>query len=414
MGKIAGIIQFTGKLGETVGYGGMRGRRYIRVRRTEIKNPKSNGQNIQRMILSTVATSIGHLSNILNNSVEGRTFGGDTLAYLRGQWMRMLRTSDIAAGNDYNYNRKGDSGFAVNPYLLSKGTLPNVPVELNMVDYEILTSTNATDLSTATASQLFPNVALGNQITIIAVSDAQQQSVGYCRFAFKTDEVPALIASEGTFNINSDAIDLSKAEGAWNKLEFGLYTETSKLSITPTFIIPEAQDNLVGAAILNSNLVNNKRSTTYLTVAPEWQGQHYSSAVAYPTYGDQGTPVDVPSDVYLNNSAVVESAGGSDELRVVRVYDADGTIQPIGGVYELDGFMQGSEVTVALNRGITSGEAQAGFRNTGYSVLLDDGTVDEGDTTIVFEVDQNGLTLFKNEDAPNFALTFNVTNIQES
>lgn len=409
MGKIAGIIQFTGKLGETVGYGGMRGRRYIRVRRTEIKNPKSNGQNIQRMILSTVATSIGHLSNILNNSVEGRTFGGDTLAYLRGQWMRMLRTSDIAAGNDYNYNRKGDSGFAVNPYLLSKGTLPNVPVELDMVDYEILTSTNATDLSTATASQLFPNVALGNQITIIAVSDALQQSVGYCRFAFKTDEVPALLNDSGVFYINPEAIDLAKAEGAWNKLEFGLYTETSKLSITPTFIIPEAQDNLVGAAILNSNLVNNKRSTTYLTVAPEWHGQHYSSAVAYPTYGDQGTPVDVPSDVYLNNSAVVEGSGASDELRVVRVYDADGTIQPIGGVYTLDGFTEGSAVTVQFNRELTVEESSRGIRMSGQGLQVDNFT----SNACIVSVQSNGVSLLTDTTLGVNLAAFEVSNIQE-
>lgn len=410
MGKIAGIIQFTGKLGETVGYGGMRGRRYIRVRRTEIKNPKSNGQNIQRMILSTVATSIGHLSNILNNSVEGRTFGGDTLAYLRGQWMRMLRTSDIAAGNDYNYNRKGDSGFAVNPYLLSKGTLPNVPVELIMEDYEILTPTNATDIATATASQLFPTVALGNQITIIAVSDAQQQSVGYCRFAFKTDAVPALSqGADGFYYINPNAIDLNKAEGAWDKLLFGFDADTSKVSIAPNFIIPEAQDNLVGAAILNSNLVNNKRSTTYLTVAPEWQGQHYSSAVAYPTYGDQGTPVDVPSDVYLNNSAVVEGSGASVELRVVRVYDADGTIQPIGGVYTLDGFTEGSTITVQFNRDLTIEESSGGIRMTGQGLQVDNFT----SNACVVSVQANGVSLLTDTTLGVNLAAFEVSNVQE-
>lgn len=295
MGKLAGVIQFSGKLANAVGMRGQNGRNYIRIRRTEIKNPKSNAQCIQRMILATVAKSIAFLSVVLASAVEGKANGGQTLAYLRGQWMRMLRTSDmLTANSQYEYLIKNADTFAANPYLLSKGSIvaPKYSIEGSDVNIE-----GMDELSDGcTASEVFRTIAVGNQITIIAVyvlNGDNARRVKYCRFAFKDDTTPALVNLE----LNPEAIDLVKAEGDWQMLSF-----------TPDYLKLEdfiEGGNLVAFGLIVSNIENKQRSTSYLTVADGIEKQ-WSGAEAYVTYGDLGVQIDTVNSEYLNNSAVLQ------------------------------------------------------------------------------------------------------------
>lgn len=305
MAKIDGVIQFTGKLGEVVGQKGQSGRNYLRVRRREIKNPRSDKQSIQRMILATVGASIAYLAEVLRTSVEGKQAGAQTLAYLRSLWMRQLRTDDILEGNGFNYLSKGENRFAANPYVLSKGQLGSYSVT------EI--ATNASTFKIAgmpanfngamTASQLFPNVALGDQITIIAVGDVTDGSsdIAYCRFAFKNDNVPALVDSsdDGRYILNPAAIDLTKVAGAYDQLVF--LGADGVIATTDDDRVFLAAD-LCAAGIIVSNLENNRRSNSSLYVLPSYRGTWNAATVAYPTYGEEGVGIDMASDVYLNNS----------------------------------------------------------------------------------------------------------------
>lgn len=312
MGKLTGIIQYSGKLSNSVGMRGQDGRNYIRLRRTDIKNPKSDAQCIQRMILATVAKSIAFLSVVLSSAVEGKANGAETLAYLRGQWMRMLRTNDIlSADSQYEYLKKNADTFSLNPYLLSKGSIVAPAFTVDGPNNRIESSAlNDIAPGTSTASEVFLGVAVGNQITIVAVYNddaaatdgATSRRVKYCRFAFKDDETTAITAQG---YLNSAALDTVKAEGDWSKLTF----EAGKLHLNE-FI---GEDNqLVGASILISNIEGKQRSTSYLVLADNVAKQ-WSGAEAYQTYGDQAVPIDMVSSEYLNNSAVV----GGDVAGVV-------------------------------------------------------------------------------------------------
>lgn len=307
MGKLTGIIQYSGKLSNSVGMRGQDGRNYIRIRRTEIKNPKSDAQCIQRMILATVAKSIAFLSVVLSSSVEGKANGAETLAYLRGQWMRMLRISEILYGdNRYEYLKKGADTFSLNPYLLSKGSIvaPVINVNSSYIGVDGMPTPDAT----LTASQLLSDIAVGNQITLIAVyNDAgasiegvNPRRVKYCRFAFKDDTIPALVDLDD-FYLNPSAIDLVKAEGDWELLKFSSGNPYGQFDVTD-FI--GSHNTLVGAALLVSNIENKQRSTSYLVLSSSVTKQ-WSAAEAYQTYGDQATPIDMVNNEYLNNSAVV-------------------------------------------------------------------------------------------------------------
>jgi hypothetical protein len=300
MGKLTGIIQYSGKLSNSVGMRGQNGRNFLRIRRTEIKNPKSDAQCIQRMILATVAKSIAFLSVVLSSAVEGKANGAETLAYLRGQWMRMLRTSDIiSADSQYEYLKKNADTFSLNPYLLSKGSIVAPAFTVNSANKAIDSSAIGVTVGESTASGVFLGVAVGNQITIVAVYNdvtsatdgVTPRRVKYCRFAFKDDKTIA-VNSDG--NLNSAALDLVKAEGDWSSLIF----DFGQLRLSE--FIGEG-NQLVGASILISNIEGKQRSTSYLVLADNVVKQ-WSGAEAYQTYGDQAVSIDMVSSEYLNNS----------------------------------------------------------------------------------------------------------------
>lgn len=331
MGKITSIITFSGKLGNTVGSKGLRGRHLIRARQYDVKNPRSSAQNVQRMIFSTAATSLAYLTEILNNSFEGKAFGQESLSYARKVNLDLLRnmnpTSAISGGH---FLKKGEKFFAPNEYILSQGTLVSPAFTIvDGADFSIKFDNSPIPTAALTASQLFPTVAVGDQITIISVAASNRNyrtedevgytEVRYCRFAFKDDTTPALVSDgKGGFAINPAAIDLVKAKGDWKKLTFAV--EKSGLVYTQGMHSAEPA-GLMAAAVLVSNLENNRRSNSRMAVLKPasvlydwlWHGGD-----AYPTYGNVAAEqYDFASDVYLNNSARRVAVGGDSESQSI-------------------------------------------------------------------------------------------------
>lgn len=333
MGTIAGVIQYRGKLGNTVGMKGQNGKHFLRLQSDNIKNPRSEAQNIQRMILSTVAAGISPLTNVLRTSVEGKQAGAQTLAYLRGQWMRMLRTSDILQGNGYSYLKKGEQHMAPNPYMISKGRLVAPRVEVLSADDMSAVIYNGVDLDEGieglSFSEIFPNIRLGDQLTFIAVADRGTGNVAYCRVAFKTNDVPAF----DNGRINPAAIDETKAEGDWENLIFStaFVGGQTRVGVTiPAELFPGYEfDYLAAFGLIVSNLESNQRSTSYLAVAQDVAQFPWSAAEAAPTYGNLSTSIDTASDVYLNNSTTPVPARYAN-VTITGVENDDATISENG------------------------------------------------------------------------------------
>lgn len=303
MAKQIGAVQFTGKFGDVVGARGI-GKKILRAKADSIKNPRTDAQCIQRMICATAGVAVGFLKEILDNSVEGKPSGAKTMNFLRGQWMRQLRSSNMLdATNKLQYIPKGVKSFTCNPYLLSVGTLQAPKFTFKQSIFAMVIESMGTPSDVITASQLFPTVALGNQFTIIGVfynDDSVFNGVNYCRFAFKTDSVPALVTTSGGFALNPAAIDLNKAEGEWDKLVFN----ADKHILLTDFCDPY---DVLAAGLIISNIENKKRSTSYLVTDTEFDPGEWAASLVYSTYAQEATPIDMASPIYLNNSARVTS-----------------------------------------------------------------------------------------------------------
>lgn len=321
MATIEGVIQYTGKLGQTVGYKGRNGKNYMRVRKTSIKNPKTALQAIQRMITSTVAVAISYLTEILDNSVEGKSNGAATLDYIRGRWMNMLRAADVTQSpSTYLYLPKGRKIFVPNRYLLSQGRLAAPGFS---VDGEAMIIMNADTVvsspAQATASQLFPEVRVGDQITIIIISspgNLEFTDAQYCRFALKDDTTPALIASGTSFVLNPEAVDVAKASGKWRELTFNVLDEHLHIYADALSLNSVSETGqCLAAGLIVSNIENKQRSTSYLELADvEALYDYLSGGDVYPTYQDSSTDIDMASDVYLNNSARRNAAASQENV----------------------------------------------------------------------------------------------------
>ena len=340
-----GVIRYNGKLGATVGYKGKRGRRFIRERVTDISNPRSEAQNIQRMILATTAVSMAHFAEVGRSSIEGKEFGSPSLAYLRSEWMRMLRTSPTLVGNGYSYAFKGDTQFVPNPYLLSKGTLSPVGVHVAPLTQDGDVSIDVPagfDPETAVFSDLFPNVQLGHQLTfffvVLGVRPLRAET-SYLRFAaldnvnrlfIKTDDI-----EEGTseYRLNPAVLDLVKCAGEYDKLRFVYTTGDSTILVNPAFTgIP--YDVQLGAAVIVSDKVSGKRSTAYLTLAPDIHNvMPENAAEAAESYGNATAPVNAVADEYCQNSSDVAPAIAPSSLNLVSITDSEtGNVVPFNAL----------------------------------------------------------------------------------
>lgn len=310
MAKLMGVIQYSGKLGTTVGYKGSGGRQNVRAHVDTIKNPKTNGQLVQRMICATVGVGVSFLTEILNNAFEGKSFGAESLAYARKLWMNMLRTSDAASlTSTYCYLHKGLKKLVANPYQISEGRLPAPALSLpNVADAEFYCEGLETPTLLATASQVFPAVEVGHQITFVMTGFFEDSNiVKYCRFAFKNDTTPVFIAGDDAYQLNPAAIELSKAEGPWDKLEFST-GEDDKMIISVAKVAEF--ENLESVGIIISDKENNRRSRSFLVVATNYDSDDtLKGGNVYPTYGATSVEVDFPSEWYLQNSVRPSSAG---------------------------------------------------------------------------------------------------------
>lgn len=132
-------ITVKGKLGNIVGYKGRNGQRLARIRQTEVKNPKTVSQTIQRLIIATASRAYGRMKTIVDHSFEGITYGGPTQSEFLKQASNDLRAYFAANYPEFQVtdqkelmglswpNNAMGSGIGL---MVSRGTLPTIPAEV--------------------------------------------------------------------------------------------------------------------------------------------------------------------------------------------------------------------------------------------------------------------------------------------
>lgn len=123
-----------GKVGSLV-FSRADGKQIVRSRAEVVKNPRTESQMIQRVLLNTVAQAYSGFKSITDHSYQGVSEGQKTMSIFMQRNLNILRqkvASERAAGKNFvdinEFSPLKSNYLALNEYEISKGTLPAIAV----------------------------------------------------------------------------------------------------------------------------------------------------------------------------------------------------------------------------------------------------------------------------------------------
>lgn len=323
MGKVNGI--FAGDIRGSVGKVTFRkanGQNLVSQKATQVANPRSKEQQVQRMKMYTVIKAYSLMKNICNHSFEGATGKNGNMSRFMKLNLPKLRTSMDASEVTINnaFLQMGQQNvIAPNDYQISEGSIEcNVeatplPVEIAGFTNEVqvvsvkmgaaYTRDKLEDITVKELHDLF-GCEIGTQITICTISGYTVPNFAVSRYVFNVDKSQTKVfeAVGDGFNVSNDVLDMSKTK-LTNGAKIGIITNTAAEGGSKKYlylgVASDAGEEGVAAGIILSRKENGtwKRSTSTLswTSAPE-----YADFVAKNAINSWKVGV----NNYLNNAAI--------------------------------------------------------------------------------------------------------------
>lgn len=276
-------ITVKGKLGNIVGYKGRNGKRLARIRQTEVKNPKTDGQIIQRMILSTAAKAYGRMKSICDHSWQGIAYGGNSQSYFLKKAMERIRkfVADAIATMPASItdplqwvglarpNSLAEAGYGLQ---ISEGTIPSVSATYAQVGEgedkdTVLSHFGSVIKLTAEETLTIQNVMnslgckVGDQITAICITANGEFKYG--RYVINNNATAAQLAADWDGSAEADAFDQEKSLADDVQITLSkLSTETER----KLYVSTAKNEVIAAAAIVISRIESGtwQRSTQYL------------------------------------------------------------------------------------------------------------------------------------------------------
>ena len=179
-----------GKVGDLV-FSRSNGEQVTRARASVVKNPRTDIQLIQRILLNTVSQAYSKMQPIVDHSWEGVQVGQASMSRFMRVNLKAIRSrvaAEIAAFTDLDsivaFTPLGSNKFAPNTYAISAGSLPTVAVEqaspvstLSMVAPVFASATSYQDIIDAAG------LKRGDQLTFCSVkgSSLVDPIFSFCR-----------------------------------------------------------------------------------------------------------------------------------------------------------------------------------------------------------------------------------------
>ena len=291
-----------GKVGSLV-FSRANGKQIVRSRAEVVKNPRTEQQMVQRIILNTVAQAYSQMKAITDHSFQGLSEGQACMSYFMQRNLNALRTkvaAERAKGATfeeiYEFSPLKSNFLAINDYEIAKGTLPEVSVISNNAD-----ATMAINLAENTYEGVCNKFGLkrGDQLTFVAIIS---QATNKREFAFarvildpresdgKEAAMNTEFASNGAINKPSDRNEGSFATLTFStdKLAFGFGSKTAYQIGAAVIVSRRSADGLWLRS--NAKITQNDAGgdLTYTK-------QDYLTLL-------QDSSLDTLSDMYLNNA----------------------------------------------------------------------------------------------------------------
>lgn len=144
------------------------GKQITKERVIDVKNPRTEGQMRQRMLMTTVGAAYRYLKAIADHSFEGKTVGQKCMSEFNRLNLNKFKDASrhdtsVIAMNAYKDNM-------INPvaFILSKGSLDELPYAVNAQN-QIFISVPAADVTTAENIYNALGIKAGDMITFVTV-----------------------------------------------------------------------------------------------------------------------------------------------------------------------------------------------------------------------------------------------------
>lgn len=289
-----------GKVGSLV-FSRSNGKQVVRANADVVKNPQTEKQMIQRIIMATVAQAYSRFQPICDHSFEGLQAGQQTMSAFVSANLKLMRENIAAAVADNQsfddikaFTPVGSNEYASNAYIIAKGKLPEV-----IASFTGSTRAKIEGIAANTYAAVISALGLqrGDQLTFVTTQGASgaNMTFHYARVILDPLNADGTQAELSVPFIADGAINLpnSRNEGNFNVLEF------ASSAISWNF----SAQSVTGAAVIVSRQNADgtwKRSNAVLQVNDA--GIIYERSLQECLDLVKSGSIDTLSSMYLNNA----------------------------------------------------------------------------------------------------------------
>ena len=315
-----------GKVGSLV-FSRANGQQIVRARAEVVKNPQTDAQMVQRIILNTVSQAYSKMSAIVDHSFEGISAGQKSMSYFMKRNLQLLREA-LAENVSFEdappyFSPVNSNLFAINTYEMSKGSLP----EVNPVD--VVGRGIMTGITTNTYKGVLDAYGLqrGDQLTIIIVDEdsANRHSFKYARVILDPREVDGSEAPLSTTFITGTAITKPSPKNETNGIIFRL--DDGEINFGTV------NDAAAGGMIASRQKEDGTwlRSNSKLQWGADTMAPGYTMQAALDDF--KAGQIEVINPKYLNNASKGGNTSASADAQAVTitVVSADSTMGSVSG-----------------------------------------------------------------------------------
>lgn len=306
-----------GKVGSLV-FSRSNGKQVVRANAEVVKNPQTEKQMIQRIIMATVAQAYSRFQPICDHSWEGLQSGQKTMSAFISANLKLMRENIAAAVADNQsfddikaFTPVGSNEYASNAYIIAKGKLPEI-----ITTFSGSTRAKMDGIAANTYEGVLAAYGLqrGDQLTFVTTQGASGANMifHYARVILDPMNADGSEAELSVPFIADGAINLpnTRNEGTFNVLEYSagaIDWNFSAQAVTGAAVIVSRQKADGTYARSNATLKVNAAGILY-----ERSLQECLDLVA-------SGSIDTLSSMYLNNSGTGRVAGNVYEEPAVEL-----------------------------------------------------------------------------------------------
>lgn len=284
------------------------GKQVTRAKATQVSNPKSTAQMIQRMIFATAAAAYSRLRSICDHSFENVQYGAKSQARFMSLNLARLRANysapaDIDLVDSIAYAARNDAAYSGQGLIIARGSLPEILVSKDDDNDGILLGFGTTIAgATPTISDVLTalNAIPGDQITIVAMQDIG----GGDTFTPVIMKSRYVVDANATSEQLATAWDPTGAAAAFDsvKTQVGECRLVSNGAGKPMYVMAAGEEPIAAGVILSRQEGGKWLRSNAVLVNATDEGAWYSVERALPTWENPSTEIETLNDKYLNNA----------------------------------------------------------------------------------------------------------------